>query len=335
MRRIARLDRSIGVLNPRAATNLSSPYLCAVCRSREDRFSTSSIQRAQDGGLERGLDKLRRKIWGSDKPPGLDNPYGDGSIFEEKTRQRQEKDKVNTEAKVNNAQPSKQQPKAAKVDSSYEPAETWDGLETVGGSGSWWAENWDPKHPFRSFVPAEVEARDVVITTCLHRAMVEVFAVLQAGKPLSIVSLAAPKEDITLDIQMIPTPGGVTLKFPETISPGQLLDTLSPTYHQIDGIATQAESKQIVAAGRSTADLLQLDSTQQVGDETATKEAPTESEQDVAADRCTVDPLQSDGAPRYYEDIVAAWDPSWLQISLENAGVKFAVSEFHIYCHKY
>jgi hypothetical protein len=284
------------------------------------------MRTAEDGRLDRGLDKLRKKIWGSDKPPGLENPYGDGSILEqnERRRQRQKKDNEVKDSEVK--QRPQQKAKAYKPVSSYEPAETWDGLQRVGGYGNWWAQNWDPLHPFKSFVPADREANEEVITACLHRAMVEVFTVREVGETLSIVSQTVPGEDITADIQLVQSATGVRLQFPESVPLEQIIQSLSPPIDETEEKFAPTEFEEDVAADRSSTDPLHPESTPELVDETATKEAPTESEEDVAADRSTVDPLKEDVAPRYYTDVIASWDPSWLQISLENPEVKFAVS---------
>lgn len=318
MRRIARIDRSIGLLKIRTPTTLPSSYLCLSCRSRNTPFSTSSLHAEQKGKLDKGLDKLRKKIWGTDTPPGLENPYGGEGVFEKNDRRRKEKKEETNELEI--SEQPQQTAKAPEHFSSYEPADTWDDLEHVGGF-----EDWDPSHPFKSFVPAEVESHTEKITACLHRAMVEVFTVQQAGKPLAVVSQTLPGEDFTADIQLVPSATGVSLQFTETVPMDKIVQSLAPLVDETKEKVAPTESEEDVAADRSTIDPLHPQSPELV-DETATKEAPTESEEDVAADRSTVDPLNEDASPRYYTDVIAAWDPSWLQISLENPEIKFAVS---------
>src|SRR5271167_3906848 len=72
MRRLSRLDRSIDLLRARSPASLSSSFLCSVCHSRAS-FSTS-IWFGQPDPIPK-TEKLRRRIWGTDKPPGLKDPY--------------------------------------------------------------------------------------------------------------------------------------------------------------------------------------------------------------------------------------------------------------------
>ena len=48
-------------------------------------------------------EKLRRKIWGTDNPPGLEDPYGDRSVFDqskkkERRLEKEERDAARLEA---------------------------------------------------------------------------------------------------------------------------------------------------------------------------------------------------------------------------------------------
>lgn len=203
----------------------------------------------------------------------------------------------------------------------YEPAETWDGLEEVGGE-----EIWESEHPFKSFIPPETTIEDEVITLSFHRAMVEVFSAQQAGQPLSIVSQAEPGDYLTEDVQLVPSPTGVSLQFPATVSLEEIVQSLSPEIDETKEKSSPTESEEDVAADRSNVELLHPEPPSVIVDETATKELPTESEEDVAADRSTVDPLKQDASSvRTYADVIGAWDPSWLQVSLEDPEIKFAV----------
>lgn len=315
MRRIARIDRSISLRKYKKSSPLQSPYLCFACAAYATSFSTSSTRTARPITY---TDRLRNKIWGTDSPPGLDDPYGGASILEKKMQrgkapvEEETETEETTEAKTTFTTPA----------STYVPAETWDGLEEVGGE-----QIWESEHPFQSFVPSEVAFEDEVITLNFHRALVEVYAARQAGQPLFIVSQAEPGDYLTLDVQLIPSATGATLRFPKTMSLEEIVQSLSPEIDETKEKGAPTESEGDVAADRSTVDPLHPDSTSVKIDGTATKEAPTESEEDVAADRSTVDPLRGDASSvRTYADVITAWDPSWLQVSLEDPEVKFAVS---------
>jgi len=86
MRRISRLDRSIGLLNIRPSTNVLTINSCAACNHQATSFSTS-LQLSKEKPVL--TERIRRKIWGTDQPPGLEDPYGGDSIIEQTKKQRQ------------------------------------------------------------------------------------------------------------------------------------------------------------------------------------------------------------------------------------------------------
>lgn len=124
-------------------------------------------------------DKLRKKIWGSDTPPGQEDPYGEESVLDRRRREReQEKERSEELQRV---------PKKKLVDgkdqTEYVPATTIEGLETVGAPG-WETKQWVEKTLFQGFMNAErLESRDDIILA-LHRALVEAYALKEAGLPL-------------------------------------------------------------------------------------------------------------------------------------------------------
>jgi hypothetical protein len=309
MRRITRINESIAFLQRRLPASARSPYLCVACRTSAA-FSTSSFRRDAEAST---TDRIRRKLWKTQNPPGSDNPYGDGVLAEHKYK------RAGTE-RVEESTNTEFVPKTSRTKSFYQPAETWHGLEEVGGF-----EPEDFEHPFHSFAPAETVTRDEHVKYALHRAMVEVFAAQQAGKPLSIVSQMAPNDNRTEDGQITPSETGVELHFTGAVSLHQIVQSLCQGSDEANEIGSPTESEEGVTADRSRVNPLRSDDTPVVFDETATKEAPTESEEDVAADKSAVDPLK-DAEPKPLASIIASWDPSWLQISLANPEVKFAVS---------
>lgn len=314
MRRILSASRSIGPLRPNASPS-SSFYVCSTCRHRAPSFSTSSLRTAGTPLT----DRVRRKIWG-DNPPGLEDPYGGQSKFENKS-----KPKRSHRAK---SKPERELPtqSVATTEADYEPASTWDGLERVGGMGNWWRDNWDPKNQFKGFMPPDAVEDTEEMTAALHRAMVEVFSVNQAGLPLVMVSEYTPGLDFTHDVQIIPSAGGAQLQFTKNSSLEQVLQSLTPPADETAGKGALTESEKDVAADRSDEDPLDHEEKQTPVDETAEKGEPTESEEDVAADRSEADPLKHSESVLTYEELIASWDPSWLQVSVQDPEVLFAAS---------
>ncbi|KAH7403423.1 ribosomal subunit 39S-domain-containing protein [Cadophora sp. MPI-SDFR-AT-0126] len=320
MRRIARIDRSIDLLRTRATVQATSAYLCSACKHSASPFSTSALRAANNGKVTL-TEKLRRKIWGTDNPPGLEDPYGSTSVFDqtkkkERHREKEERDAARLEAQS-----------AAEIENytgstRYEPASTWDGLERVG----WTEDLWDPENLYTPFVPMEVKTDGEEITAALHRAMVEVFALREAGVPLAHLSNDTPGQDLTLDVTFDQSPSGPVLKFMEAAPPlDDIVQSLTQAGDEIAENDNPTESEEDVAADRSTIDPLQPGA-EPAADDAFEKGNPTESEEDVDADRSTVDPLhQANTMEVTYEELFASWGPSWLQISLEDSEVKFAV----------
>jgi len=244
----------------------------------------------------------------------LDNPYGDGSVFDQTKKQAKETKEKEVEEQRNAAL-------EAPLDPTYEPAITWDGLDEVGHK-----EKWEPDRPYKGFLPAERATNNEAITAALHRAMVEVFALQQAGKSLSNASQAEPRDGFTDYVQMMPSATGATLEFSNNTSLEQIVQSLAPAVDETSPKINPTESEEDVAADRSNTDPLHPDSIPAKVDEPAEKGLPTESEEDVAADRSTVDPLQEGAVQQVsYAETIASWDPSWLQVSIETPEVKFAV----------
>ena len=92
MRRIARLDRSIDLIRARATVQAPSTYLCSACKHHASPFSTSALRAASNGKVPL-TEKLRRKIWGTDNPPGLEDPYGDRSVFDQSKKKERRLEK--------------------------------------------------------------------------------------------------------------------------------------------------------------------------------------------------------------------------------------------------
>jgi hypothetical protein len=102
-------------------------------------------------------ERLRRKIWGTDNPPGLKNPYGEGSQLRRETRPGQtlENERVREEEPADVAEEAagKASVSGPPLDEweGYKPATTWDGLRSIGGPTGWWEEAWDAEHQFSGY----------------------------------------------------------------------------------------------------------------------------------------------------------------------------------------
>lgn len=315
MRRITRIDRSIDLLRTRYISQNPYAYSCSACRNQTSPFSTS----LRGADKESFAQRVRRSLF-KQAPSTTSDPYTGASQLPEEKQEVEREEIIAPEDALD-----------------YEQAENGEELEMIGGYDRSFSEELDSRYPYKLFVPKEKIKNAAEATAALHRAIVEVFALRQAGRPLSEISQTTPGRDVTETVQINPSESGVTLQFLENGSLDQIIQSLAPgrkpsrkqrrkarlaATSLIDetaekGLPTQSEED--VAADRSPLDPLHQGPTPKI-DETVEKGNPTESEEDIAADRSSIDPLKIKA-----ETLVASWGSSWLQTSLADPAVKFAV----------
>ena len=151
MRRLVRFEKSIDLLESSYRPSPRSLFVCLSCRTRlataPQRFalSTSASRRAQSGGKVPFTEKIRRRIWGTESPPGQEDPYGGLSALDQTKRKKTEqRSAVETEVAVQRGAAVAQPDTTA-----YVPATTWDGLEQVGGLRGWEEETLDDEERFK------------------------------------------------------------------------------------------------------------------------------------------------------------------------------------------
>ena len=95
-------------------------------------------------------EKLRKKIWGTETPPGQEDPYGKESVFDQKRREReQEREKSNKRELKPGHKPEVEKLEDQNDDSVK--ATTTEGLKTAGGA-DWETEAWEENNdPFKGF----------------------------------------------------------------------------------------------------------------------------------------------------------------------------------------
>ena len=149
------MRRSIQSVSPSKLFHQATqvPYVCSSCRHQAQSLQLQTIRNASSGLPF--TERLRRKIWGTDSPPGLKDPYGGPSYFERRRQDSQtEREVIEPPAEEPETFEPEPPPTASqrqnakksgrfeevymhdpvKEDSSYEPADTWDGLPRVGTS---------------------------------------------------------------------------------------------------------------------------------------------------------------------------------------------------------
>jgi hypothetical protein len=318
MRRISRIERPLGLLKKQKSIRTPSPYFCSVCKHQINLFSTSPIQAIPADEKIPFTEKVRQKIWGTDQPPGLDDPYGGTSIFDKTKRARNQEPPEEVEEMEDSVDNYTQQ--------YYKPATTWEGLLWIGGGMVW-----QPGDKFEGFLPEnEVKGQERIVAA-LHRAVVEIFSLQQAGKSLREVSTHFPKSnpflDWTDDVQITPSPGGATVHMPEHISLQQAMKSFAaPEMSEEMNEFEPTESQEDIDADRSEVDPMKLGVT-------PSTEPTVEPAEQIKPEKKAVLQVRE---PRLelevktYEEVISFWDPSWLEISLEDPEVKFAVSLLHL-----
>lgn len=345
MRRISRINRSIDLLGPKS-TRTPSQYLCVTCRHQANTFSTSAPRAKKETFFS--TDGLRKRIWGTDQPPGQKDPYtkeDKNAVVEqegEETAWEGEGSSIIRKPRRGVLLPSGPIQK-------YKKPKVLFGMEVVGDAVPELRED----QSFTAFIPDTIEKDPAVLAVALHRAVVEIFALKQAGVPLDSISKENPSHELdwTMDTTIVPTANGATLTFPEHDTLQSILQELAsplsssgsaeaavgPTESQEDVEAdrspvdplhpaetpAETESQEDIDADKSPIDPLNPTNTPK-----DRKPQPTESEEDVAADRSEDNPLAKakmnwDALP--INTVVANWGAEWLEVPIEDLEVKFAV----------
>jgi hypothetical protein len=112
----------------------SSSLVCRSCRHQALRQRLNLLHQSRSAS-DKPLpftEKVRRKTWGIDKPPGMKDPFG-GPSFLEKRRMKKAEERGEEYLPVE----EESQELEAGPEEYYVPAETWDGLEHMGHKGHW------------------------------------------------------------------------------------------------------------------------------------------------------------------------------------------------------
>ncbi|KAI9799645.1 MAG: hypothetical protein M1833_003960 [Piccolia ochrophora] len=304
MRHLTRLKVPAEPLITSKLSHFQYSRLCAACRapiSSQRRFSTTPTPSAEISFTE----KIRRKIWGTDQPPGAADPYGDASRFDQTRKAPPVQEEV---AEVPRS--THKVAAAASEDPSYVPAMTWDGMEEIGGSIEY-------EYAFEGFAPSTQVLTPQERTAAVHRAVIETFTLVQAKVSLSDVVYERGQPDLTERVQATFTPDGegIQLVYPE----GQ-------TSHQIvNSLLVEAES-----------DLLETDEEGIEGTMSETEPCSQTSpavEQDdvreefnemVEEEQLEQESIEAERLAQLDAQI-ASWDTTWLSVPLTPLTVKFAV----------
>ncbi|WEW59061.1 hypothetical protein PRK78_004529 [Emydomyces testavorans] len=225
----------------------SARYVCSTCRrqflplfpSRPIIKHPSRRYNSSDSNKLPFTEKVRRKLWGTDNPPGLKDPYGGESFLEKKLREKREARTIETsqsQPKPDEAEYVPEEQAMSATDApmaepeKYIPATTWDGLEHVGTSGQWWEYPPTREDRFVGFLHrAQVSTRDEILTA-LHQTVVELCIMKELNKPLERICDVMEHEDLVLalinrvEIKPSSHPGIDALIFPNEDKKSALLE---------------------------------------------------------------------------------------------------------------
>ncbi|KAI1951932.1 hypothetical protein LOZ57_001345 [Ophidiomyces ophidiicola] len=236
--------RLLAPLEAVPARSASARYVCSTCRRQfVPRYPlqplTAYQSRRHNSSDSKSLpftEKVRRKIWGTDNPPGLEDPYGGESFLEKRLREKREA-KAGTrpdsdlvpEVIPEEHELSSEAPIPTPTEE-YVPAMTWDGLEHVGTSGSWRESPPSSADLGTSFIPeTKVLTRDEILTA-LHQTAVELCIMKGLNKPLQDICNVLMHEDMILalinrvEIKPSSQIGIDALIFPSDVSKEALLE---------------------------------------------------------------------------------------------------------------
>ena len=152
-----RPTRSLGLNDLVLSQVALSAYICSSCRHhalRQRIANQQSLRHVSSSNIP-FTERIRRKIWGTDNPPGLADPYGGPGFLErrqkERALERQGKQVVAPEQEIRETAPMGQRLEEVAdveedprfevvedpIEHEYKPADTWDGLRHVGHKGHW------------------------------------------------------------------------------------------------------------------------------------------------------------------------------------------------------
>ncbi|KAI6250355.1 hypothetical protein HI914_02076 [Erysiphe necator] len=316
---IARYDRSTSLLR---YTNLyfNAKYQRLSPKNKLCLVSLSSLaSRAANTNVPL-TEKVRRKIWGTDQPPGQADPYGENYNLKKSDQTTSEPRPVETRI---------QKPLVNESVSQYEPATIWDGLEQVGGTEHMLNQEWLPGNTFHaSFIPKDKMVDIDKITATVHRVLVEIFVWQQANYQLANI-FAGPelKTDFTINVNLSYSPKmGIKLQYPDNTTMENIIRSLTPGQLEEVTIAHDSDLSLTPKGDISinTTDISKLDSVK-------------ESEENIVdlqsvSEPCPLEETSAENPHNTketnlelinYQELVASWDPSWMNIPIIDAEIKF------------
>ena len=345
------LPRDIDCVQERMSHLAVRPQVvCLICRIR----ASGSVPRASFSTTTKRFESLsvtermRRRIWGTNSPPGQTDPYAQLTQEErERDLQRQKTAEVNERA----ADVEK------KVSHVYVPASNWDGLESVGGFGDDSTATWDPEHQFQGWAlfsigsssysrVVEVANRSMhrfmtsaqltsasELTMAIHQAAVEIYTLHGAQQSLASATKMEGSTGLTADVQIVPSNNAlqVDLLYPSDKTRDDILSSVKTNVAGGPGdqkIEEGFDEKQEQGADAHREKALPSEHTDTHGKAEA---KATEAWRPMAAWAIEEQRLRDHPTESHAKNIeqleaqMSSWNPDWLSTPLTGPHIKFAV----------
>ncbi|KAK2808572.1 hypothetical protein FQN50_004604 [Emmonsiellopsis sp. PD_5] len=156
-------------------------------------------------------ERLRRKVWGTDNPPGVKDVYGSESQLAPQPVSEVDKQLMSMQEEL--------EAHAGIQEGDYTPATTWDGLKSV-GTVEWWEEPKRVEDGYVSFLATPKATTRDQFTFFLHQAMVEMLIAKQVGSPLASICEIIPDQahlSLINEVEITPSAdfSSATLQFPD------------------------------------------------------------------------------------------------------------------------
>ncbi|POS84800.1 hypothetical protein EPUL_002557 [Erysiphe pulchra] len=322
MRGIVGYERSLNLLLQKSLTHCTKYHYFSL-KYKSSAAPFSSLTPRGTNTTEPFTEKVRKKIWGTDQPPGQANPYEENSYLQRVDQATT--DSGPTESLIQNLSVN------GSI-SQYEPATVWDGLEQVGGSEDLLVKEWLPGNTFDdSFVPKDAVTNVEEITAIIHRVLVEIFVWQQANHQLADICMASnPSTDFTMNVNMTYSPKvGITLQYPDNTTMEKIIRSLRPEKSEDKAILThESESSLTEISDNPTiaAKIIEPDDikeSEQSLDEKLYRKGKIPPEE-ATADNLN-DSKKTSLESKKFQESVTSWDPSWMNIPITDTDLKFTV----------
>ncbi|KAL4893378.1 ribosomal subunit 39S-domain-containing protein [Aspergillus ambiguus] len=166
-------------------------YVCSVCRqeARPRPLLARQFLRNASSNTTPITERVRRKIWGTENPPGLKDPYGE-SLLEKRFRKDQpEQQQAVAEEPAEAVQAVEENvaPEEVAAAEAYEPATTWEGLPRVGHLGEWSKRPRSEADTYESFMLKKKLTKKGHLALAAHQTAVELCLMHSLNKPLTSI----------------------------------------------------------------------------------------------------------------------------------------------------